>query len=123
MRITDDPALPGTLEFGALTATDFAHAQALLLSECVAMTGIDVLRDSTYRAIADDQLIKALAARGLGRAHRRWLGVHPVRRASADSDGERRRGPTVSDFRMVNGPDNSSPPPPSNDDDEQPDKA
>ncbi len=119
LRITEDPATPGTAAFGALTASDAAHAQAILLGECMAMTGIDILRDQTYRAIADDQLVKSLAARGISRAHRRWLGVRPVKPDAASSDDKPRRGPRVSDFRMVRGPGLPPPPPPPPDEDDE----
>ncbi len=116
LRITDAPAKPGTPDFGALAASNEAHAQALLLGECLAMTGIDVLRDSTYRAIADDQLVKALAARGISRAHRRWLGVHRVKPDPKGGD-KPKKGPTLTDFRMVRGP-GLPPPPPAEEDEE-----
>lgn len=120
LRITEDPAELGTPAFGALTASDEAHAQAILLGECMAMTGIDVLRDATYRAIADDQLVKALAARGISRAHRRWLGVHPVKPKPADEKS--RGGPRVSDFRVVSGPGASATPLPDGDDEDDADR-
>ena len=123
MRITDDPVAPGTSDFGMLTASDEAHAQAILLGECIAMTGIDVLRDSTYRAIADDQLVKALAARGSSRAHRRWLGVNPVIREPKGNADKPRRGPTVSDFRVIDGTESSSPPAEDEDGEEPPGRA
>lgn len=122
LRITDAPAAVGTSEFSALTARHDAHSQALLLGECMAMTGIDVLRDATYRAIADDQLVKALAARGMSRAHRRWLGVHKVKPPAEGSGGKPRRGPTLTDFRMVRGP-GLPPPPPPEEDEENEDEA
>ncbi|HMM42110.1 MAG TPA: hypothetical protein PKA95_09435 [Thermomicrobiales bacterium] len=122
LRITENPARLGTPDFGALTASDEAHAQAILLGECLAMTGIDVLRDSTYRAIADDQLVQALSARGISRAHRRWTGVHRVKPDPEGSSGKHRRGPQVSDFRMVRGPGLPPPPPPPDDEDEQPEQ-
>lgn len=121
LRITEDAAALGTPEFGALTATDKAHAQAMLLGECLAMTGIDVLRDATYRAVADDQLVQALSARGISRPHRRWTGVHRVK-PDPDGGGKNRRGPQVSDFRMVRGPGLPPPPPPPDDEDEQPEQ-
>jgi hypothetical protein len=70
------------------------------------MAGLDCLRDMQFRSIADDQLVKALAQRGISRQHRRWLGVHPViKEAGANgTNGKIKTGPRLSDFRMVRGP-------------------
>lgn len=121
LRVTEQPAEPGSAAFGALTNTSEAHDQALLLGECLAMTGIDVLRDATYRATADDQLVKALQERGINRAHRRWLGIHRVQ--PGGKKPKRKGGPTVTDFRMVRGPGLPPPPMPTDDDDEDEDES
>ncbi|MCO5175821.1 MAG: hypothetical protein M9890_02460 [Thermomicrobiales bacterium] len=121
LRVTEELAELGSEAFGALTNTSEAHDQALLLGECLAMTGIDVLRDSTYRAIADDQLVKALSERGINRAHRRWLGVHRVQ--PGGKKPKRKSGPTVTDFQIVRGPGLPPPPMPTEEDDEDEDES
>jgi hypothetical protein len=104
--ITTDSVTLGTPAFASAANTDEAYNQMIRLAECMAFTGLDILRDMNFRAIADDQLVKALAKRGIASKHRRWLGVHPVKPAS----GDQKRGPRISGFRQVRGPGMPEPP-------------
>jgi metal-dependent amidase/aminoacylase/carboxypeptidase family protein len=106
LSFTTEPVTPGTPAFAAAANTDEAYEQMIRLAECLAFTGLDILRNMTYRAIADDQLVKTLAKRGIASNHRRWLGVHPVQ----PSPNDKKRGPRLKDFRQVRGPGMPEPP-------------
>ncbi len=97
----------GTAAFATVTSASESFDRALQFAEPLCMAGLDTLRDMQFRSIADDQLVKTLAKRGIGRAHRRWLGVHPVIKDS-DANGKTgkngKKGPKMSDFRVVRGP-------------------
>lgn len=96
---------PGTTDGSSLApGSPESYARAFQFAECLCMAGVDVLRDMEYRAIADDQLVKALAKRGISRPHRRWLGVHPVIKTPGADEKHGRKGPKLADFRMVRGP-------------------
>jgi metal-dependent amidase/aminoacylase/carboxypeptidase family protein len=97
----------GTRDFASAANTPEAYEASMRLGECLAFTALDVIRDATFRAIADDQLVKAMAERGIRRAHRRWTGLHPV---IPDPEDERDpadakpAGPKVTEFKWVRGP-------------------
>lgn len=78
--------------------------RAFRFAECLCLAGVDVVRDMQFRSIADDQLVRALANRGIHRQHRRWLGVHPVINDPAAKGKNGKKGPKLADFRMVRGP-------------------
>jgi hypothetical protein len=54
------------------------HDQALLAAKSMCLTAIDFLSDTNMRSFCDNQLVKALAERGVTRGYRRWTGVHAV---------------------------------------------
>ncbi len=100
---TTDSVVRGTPEFAVVASRTDSYDRAFEFAECLCLTGVDVLRDMQFRAIADDQLVKALATRGIRRDHRRWLGVHPViKDPNAKKNGK--KGPKLTDFKMVRGP-------------------
>ncbi|RIK36457.1 MAG: hypothetical protein DCC58_19225 [Chloroflexi bacterium] len=76
--IGDVPVDWGTEQFAVLSNTPAAYEQARLTATAVALAGVDLLADMSFRAIADNQLIIALGKRGIQRSHRRWTGIHPV---------------------------------------------
>lgn len=100
---TSNSVVKGTPEFSAAAGRSESYDRALQFAECLCMAGLDALRDMQFRSIADDQLVKALAQRGVHREHRRWLGVHPVIK-DLDAKKNGKKGPKMSDFRMVRGP-------------------
>jgi hypothetical protein len=97
---TSDTVVKGTPEFAAAAGRSESYDRALEFAEALCMASLDVLRDMQFRSIADDQLVKALAQRGVNREHRRWLGVHPV----IKDPNAKKKGPKMSDFRIVRGP-------------------
>jgi hypothetical protein len=101
---TSDSVIEGTPEFAAAAGRSESYDRAFQFAECLCMAGLDALRDMQFRSIADDQLVKALAKRGVHREHRRWLGVHPVIKDPASTKQNGKKGPRMSDFRMVRGP-------------------
>lgn len=101
---TSNPVVRGEPAFAVETATSESYDRALEFAECLCMAGLDALRDMQFRAISDDQLIKALAKRGISRQHRRWLGVHPVIKEPNANGKNGKKGPRMSDFRLVRGP-------------------
>ncbi|HEX5165890.1 MAG TPA: hypothetical protein VFV93_10885 [Thermomicrobiales bacterium] len=101
---TTDQVVNGDPAFAAAAARSTSYDRALEFGECLGLAGLDALRDMQFRAIADDQLIKALAARGVNRQHRRWLGVHPVIKDTNEKANGKKKGPRLADFRMVRGP-------------------
>lgn len=103
---TTDSVVRGTTEFAAAAGRSESYDRALQFAECLCMVGMDVLRDMQFRSIADDQLVKTLAQRGIRREHRRWLGVHPVIKDPNANGNEKngKKGPKMSDFRIVRGP-------------------
>jgi hypothetical protein len=72
--------------------------------EYSALAALDFMRDMTFRALADDQLVRALKERGLTREHRRWLGVHRVLANDAELDSIR-KGPKMTSFTVLKSPD------------------
>ena len=101
---TTDQVVRGDPAFAVAAARSESFDRALEFAECLCMAGLDTLRDMQFRSIADDQLVKALAKRGISRQHRRWLGLHPVIKDPNDNGKSGRKGPRMSDFRMVRGP-------------------
>jgi len=101
---TTEPVVRGESAFAAAAATSESYDRALEFAECLCMAGLDALRDMQFRSISDDQLVKVLAKRGISRQHRRWLGVHPVIKGPNANGKNGRKGPKLSDFRMVRGP-------------------
>lgn len=94
-----------TGDSGNVELPDEAFEQMIRAAECLCFTGLDIVRDMSFRAIADDQLVKALRERGVERPHRRWLGVHRVQPKPEGQDGEpKKRGPRLTDFSIVSGP-------------------
>lgn len=71
--------------------------------EFTALAALDLVRDSTFRALADDQLVRALRERGLTREHRRWSGVHRVL-ADMDELDALRKGPKMTSFTVLKSP-------------------
>ncbi len=71
--------------------------------EFTALAALDIVRDPTLRALADDQLVRALKERGLSREHRRWSGVHPVLADGAELDATR-KGPKMTSFTVLKSP-------------------
>lgn len=97
----------GTPEFAEVANTDAAYEISMRIGECLAFTSLDVIRDATFRAIADDQLVRAMAERGIERKHRRWTGLHPVIREpknEADAEPAKPKGPRVTEIKWVRGP-------------------
>ena len=88
----------------AIELTDDWLEQMTRAGECLCFAGLDVIRDESFRAIADDQLIKALRERGVERPHRRWLGVHPVLPKPDGEGAPKRKGPHLKDFSIISGP-------------------
>ncbi|MDQ3547982.1 MAG: hypothetical protein M3439_04100 [Chloroflexota bacterium] len=101
---TTEPVVRGVATFATVAAKSESYDRALEFSECLCMTGLDVLRDMQFRSISDDQLVKALAKRGITRNHRRWLGVHRVIDTPETNGKNGKKGPRAADFRMVRGP-------------------
>lgn len=109
--ITTEPAAWGEESFTRASNTDEAYEQMARMAECLCFTGLDVLRDMDFRAIADSQLVKTLKARGIERPFRRWLGVHPVLppdpvngREGGNGSGNGNGGPKLESFRIVRDP-------------------
>jgi hypothetical protein len=100
---TTEPVTRGDAGFARAAEASEAFQRAFAFAECLYLTGLDVLRNMEFRSIADDQLVRALRQRGINRGHRRWLGVHPVIK-SPDDNGKKKKGPKLSEFRMVRGP-------------------
>jgi hypothetical protein len=98
---TTDQVARGDAAFGAAAARSSSFDRAFEYARCLCLAGMDVLREMEFRSIADDQLVKALAKRGIRREHRRWLGVHPVIK---DPNAPKKKGPKLADFKMVRGP-------------------
>lgn len=105
------PFSTGTdLPLAEVGVNDAAIEQALRAGECLCFLLLDLVRDDSYRAIADAQLIKSLAKRGMTREYRRWLGVHPVLPKSPEQIAEeeaarlKKKGPKVTDIKWVRGP-------------------
>ncbi|HYI15288.1 MAG TPA: hypothetical protein VEX37_07855 [Thermomicrobiales bacterium] len=101
---TTASVVKGTPEFAAAAGASESFDRAITFAECLCMAGLDVLRDMQFRSIADDQLVKALAARGVRREHRRWLGVHPVIKDPEAPSKSGKKGPKMTEFKMVRGP-------------------
>lgn len=89
----------GQPSFTLAANTDEAYEQTLRVAESMTFVSLDILRDIDFRAIADNQLVKALAKRGETRAHRRWTGLHPVR--PKESTNGAHKGPKLKDFKIV----------------------
>jgi hypothetical protein len=85
-----------------LAGTPEAFDRTMRMATCLCLAGIDLVTSMEFRSIADDQLVKALRARGVERKHRRWLGVHPV--MPAKETEQRARGPKMTEFKWVRGP-------------------
>jgi hypothetical protein len=101
---TADQVDAGDPAFVAAAAQSTSYDRALEFGECLGLAALDALRDMQFRAIADNQLVKELAARGVNRQHRRWLGVHPVIKDPNGNGNGKKKGPRLADFRMVRGP-------------------
>jgi hypothetical protein len=101
---TTEHVIAGDPAFAAAAAQSDSYDRALEFGECLGLTGLDAVRDMQFRAIADDQLVKALAMRGVSRQHRRWLGIHPVVKDPNEKSNGKKKGPRLADFRMVRGP-------------------
>jgi hypothetical protein len=99
---SDEPVTLGDADFARAADSDAAYEQAFRLAECISFAALDLYRELDFRAMTDNQLVKALAARGVERPHRRWTGLHPV---LPKTDGESHaRGPALLDFKIVKGP-------------------
>jgi hypothetical protein len=99
---TTDTVVRGDAEFGSAAVRSSSFDRAFEYARCLCLAGLDVLREIEFRSIADDQLVKALAKRGIRREHRRWLGVHPVIKDA--NEASKKKGPKLADFKMVRGP-------------------
>lgn len=92
-------AVWGEASFTTAADTDDAYNQAFRVAEAMAFVSLDIIRDIDFRAVADNQLVKALGLRGENRAHRRWTGLHPVR--PKETTNGARKGPQLKDFKIV----------------------
>jgi hypothetical protein len=101
--ITTSDVELGEPAFAEASDTDEAYEQTFRVAECMSFAALDILRDVDFRAMIDNQLVKALHARGVERLHRRWTGLHRVLPGS-DERGAK-RGPALLDFKIVQGPD------------------
>jgi metal-dependent amidase/aminoacylase/carboxypeptidase family protein len=103
----------GEASFATASVADDAFDLTYKVAESITFVALDILRDIDFRAIADNQLVKSLAARGETRAHRRWTGLHPVR--PKESTNGAKKGPQLKDFKIVRQGDgggaSESPPP------------
>jgi hypothetical protein len=99
--VTSEPAdvAWGEVSFTEAAVSDDAFNQAFTVAEAMSFVSLDVIRDIDFRAIADNQLVKALELRGETRAHRRWTGLHPVR--PKESSNGAKKGPVLKDFKIV----------------------
>jgi len=105
--ITESDAAFGTANFASAANTPEAYEASMRIGECLAFTALDVIRDATFRAIADDQLVRAMGERGIERKHRRWTGLHPVvHEPKPDDEAEltKPKGPRVTELKWVRGP-------------------
>jgi len=102
--ITDEAVARGTAAFAGIADRSASYDRAFEYAECACLAGLDVLREMEFRSIVDDQLVKALAKRGITRAHRRWLGVHPVIKEPRDPNESKKKGPRKTNFNIVRGP-------------------
>lgn len=94
----------GTSDFASAANTPEAYEQSVQIGQCIAFAALDVIRDPVFRAVADDQLVKATRERGVARQHRRWTGLHPVMRDSDPDEPPKKSGPKVREFKWVRGP-------------------
>jgi metal-dependent amidase/aminoacylase/carboxypeptidase family protein len=101
---TEEPVAPGTRTFALASNSADAFEQAFRAGEALAFTALDLIRDIQFRSIADAQLVKALAARGMQREFRRWLGVHPVLPKQKSDEEDKPKGPRITEFKWVRGP-------------------
>jgi hypothetical protein len=106
--ITTEQVQLGEARFAEVAASDEAYEQAFRVAECMAFAALDLYRELDFRAMTDNQLVKALGARGVERQHRRWTGLHPV--LPKPGEEGRRRGPQRLDFKIVRGPEAGSTP-------------
>jgi metal-dependent amidase/aminoacylase/carboxypeptidase family protein len=89
----------GQESFTRASDTDEAYEQTFRVAESMMFVSLDILRDVDFRAIADTQLVRALAKRGEQRDFRRWTGLHPVR--PKESTNGSHKGPRLRDFKIV----------------------
>jgi metal-dependent amidase/aminoacylase/carboxypeptidase family protein len=83
--ISEDAVAPGTPAFARAADGQYAYEQMLRLGAAITLAGVDVFADINFRVVADSELVRALGARGVTRAHRRWTGVRPyVRKPRAN---------------------------------------
>lgn len=97
-------ATPGDIAWGEesftrAADTDEAYEQTFRVAESMTFVSLDILRDMDFRAIADTQLVRALAHRGEQREFRRWTGLHPVRQKESTNGAH--KGPKLKDFKVV----------------------
>jgi metal-dependent amidase/aminoacylase/carboxypeptidase family protein len=100
--ISTEEVTAGTDAFALAADTPEAYERAMRMGEVLAFTMLDLIRDMDFRAIADDQLVKALRQRGITRAHRRWTGVHPVK--PRDDEPTKATGPKITEIKWIRGP-------------------
>ncbi|HUG14920.1 MAG TPA: hypothetical protein VMM78_07845 [Thermomicrobiales bacterium] len=89
----------GQASFAEAARSDAAYDNTFRVAESMAFVSMDIVRDLDFRAIADNQLVRALAQRGEIRPHRRWTGLHPVR--PKESSNGAQKGPKLKDFKIV----------------------
>ena len=106
--IVERPVAFGTSDFASAANSPEAYEASLRVGECLAFTSLDIIRDDQFRAIADDQLVRAMGARGIDRKHRRWTGLHPIIREPLSDDeaaaAAKPKGPRVTEIKWVRGP-------------------